>query len=136
MKILQDTNNFHFHNENPKNRRTSDCVVRAIATATGQDWGDVLAALAGEAIKRGVMVNDPACYGKYLESLGWEKMKQPRKDNGKKFTGADFCRMFPDETIIAHIGGHHMTCIKGGMVWDTWDCTGKCIGNYWRKADV
>lgn len=34
-KIPPETSTFHFHNENPKGRRTGDCVIRAIARATG-----------------------------------------------------------------------------------------------------
>lgn len=29
MKTLPDTSSFHFHNANPKNRRTGDCVVQS-----------------------------------------------------------------------------------------------------------
>ena len=34
-KIPKETATFHFHNENPKGRRTGDCVIRAIGKASG-----------------------------------------------------------------------------------------------------
>ena len=42
MKVLKDTKWFKFHNANPKNRRSGDCVIRAISTATGKSWEEVL----------------------------------------------------------------------------------------------
>lgn len=133
MKTIPDTISFHFHNANPKNRNTTDCVVRAIATATGKGWDEVLVELTETAIKHKQMINDPACFGKYLESLGWEKRPQPRKDNGKKFTGKEFVKYFKG-TAVANIGGGHTTCFKYGVAWDTWDCTDGTIGNYWTKG--
>ena len=79
------------------------------------------------------MTSDAACYGKYLEGLGWSKQKQPRKPDGKKYTGSEFVGFFKG-TAVANIGGGHVTCIKDGKVWDTWDCTDGCIGNYWYKG--
>ena len=133
MKVIRDTKSFHFYNANPKNRRTGDCVVRAIATATGQTWDDVLTGLTEMALEHKQMVNSPELYGKYLENLGWTKNKQPRKANGKKYTGAEWVKLFKG-TAVANIGGGHVVCIKDGKVWDTWDSTDGCIGNYWTKG--
>lgn len=135
MKVLNDTETFHFYNANPKNHRTGDCVIRAIATATGKSWDEVLIGLTETALKHKQSPCDAACYDKYLKSIGWVKHKQPRNliDN-TKFTGEEFCRIFAkDEPIIANIGGHHIVCIKERKVWDIWDSTGGCIGNYWTK---
>lgn len=132
MKIVPDTDTFHFYNANPKNRRTTDCVVRAIATATGQTWDETLVGLTETALEHKQMVSDPACYGKYLESMGWTKNKQPRKPDGKKYTGKEFVKLFRG-TAVANIGGGHVACIKDGKVWDTWNSTGGSIGNYWSK---
>ena len=38
------------------------------------------------------------------------------------------------DLIVCTIGGHHVTCIIGGKVTDIWDCTGKFVGNYWKKV--
>lgn len=133
MKVVPDTSTFHFYNANPKNRRTGDCVVRAIATATGKTWDEVLEGLTATALKHKQMVNDPACFGKYLESLGWTKCSQPRKANGRKYTGQEFHRVIGNRTAVANIGGHHTTCFINGQAWDTWDCTDGSIGNYWTK---
>lgn len=36
MKIPNNTESFHYYNANPKNKNVGDCVVRAIAFATGK----------------------------------------------------------------------------------------------------
>lgn len=132
-KIPNDTSTFHYHNANPKNKWTTDCVVRAISTVTGKSWEAVLKELTEFAIHYGQMVNDPILYSKYLDKLGFVKMNQPKRDNGFKYTGYTFCRKNPDITCIAHIGGHHLVAIVEGKVWDIWDSTDGCIGNYWIK---
>lgn len=134
-KIPSDTSTFHFYDANPKGKKTSDCVIRAIATITGRSWADTLRALTEYAIHYGQMVNDTTLYQKYLAELGYKKMPQPRKWDNTKYTGKEFCHEFPDMICIAHIGGHHLTAIKDGQVWDTWNSTDGCIGNYWVKIN-
>lgn len=137
-----NTDTFVYHNANPKNKRTTDCVIRAISTATKISYNDVLLGLATLQIKTGYDMSEKTCYGKYLKSLGWEMHKQPRKPDGTKYTGKEFCEALQrgefssdnDDRIIAHLGGHHIVAIVYWQVWDTWNSTGGCIGNYWTKA--
>lgn len=134
-KIPADTATFHFFNANPKGNKSCDCVVRAIAGATGQTWDETLEGMVAMAMKLKLMPNDPKCYGKYIQSLGWHKQKQPKLKDGTKYTGAEFVKRF-EGTMIAHIGGHHLVCIKDHQVWDTWDSTRGCIGNIWTNDDI
>lgn len=145
-----DTDVFIFHNANPKNRMTGDCVYRAVATVTGQPWETVARDLTELAIKTGYAPSTKECYGRYLESKGFKKEKQPRKLDGTKYTGAQFCKVLQrhlfsssrlkvlrdggitvSPCIFAHIGGGHVAAIIDGKVNDTWDSTDGCIGNYW-----
>lgn len=138
-KIPQDTECFRYHNANPKGHRTGDCVYRAIATSTGKTWDEVLDGLVEIAHKYKYSVGCPECYGRYLESLGYSKMKQPRKPDNTKYTGHDFDEYLSDQgrlfgyDIVAHIGGHHIVAIVDGTVYDTWDSTDGSIGNYWIR---
>jgi hypothetical protein len=85
------------------------------------------------------MLNDKKCYEKWLETKGWVKKAQPRKDDNTKYTGSEFCKEVQEYTfnypsrIFAKIGGHHVVAIVEGRVWDTWNSTDGCIGNYWIK---
>lgn len=141
-----NTPTFRFHNQNPKNKFVSDCVVRALSTALGRDWDTVLTELTEIAIKTKAMPNEKATYKEYLKAQGYTMQKQPKKENGKKYTSKEFCEQLQDDPwpftgkeghahtpIIAHIGVHHIVAIVEGQVWDTWNCTGKCVGNYFTK---
>ena len=130
----KDTDTFHYHNENPKNRITGDCTFRAIAKATGKPWTEVVMEMAEMSVRTGYAINDTKGIEKYMEQIGWVKHRQPRKPNGKKYTGKEFCREFRPHRAVAHIGGGHDVAIIDGKVWDIWDSTGGCIGNYWTEA--
>lgn len=123
---------FHFYNENPKGRNTDDCVIRAIATATGQTWDETLMGLTECALKHKYMINCPELYGKYLNTLGFIKQKQPKTRNNKKIRVSEFVKIF-DGIAVANIGCGHVACLKDGQVWDTWNSSNEIVGNYWVK---
>ena len=136
-----DTQTFHFHNANPKNRITTDCVIRAISTATEIPYTQVVMEMAKMQCETGYDDGDKKLIDKYLQSKGWVKHDQPRKWDNTKFTGEQWCRELwqyyrsPKYTrIVANIGGGHTVAIIGYKVWDIWDSTDGCIGNYWTKG--
>lgn len=132
MKIPKNTTTFEYYNANPKGKKTCDCVVRAICTALDQSYEQTVRELTELWLQTGYHISDVKCYGKYLETKGWIKQKQPRKSDNTKYIGKEFVRIFKG-TCIANIGGHHTICIKGGKVLDIWDSADGCIGNYWMK---
>ena len=132
-KII-DKSPFYYYNANPKGRKTDDCVVRAIATATGKSWEDTLRGLTECAIKYGYMINTVELYDKYLKELGWVKQKQPRKRDNKRYRAKEFVKVFKG-TAVVNLGQLHVGCVKDGQVWDIWDSSNEVIGNYWVKID-
>ena len=128
-----ETSTFHYHNENPKNRITGDCVVRALARATEIPYNQVVMALAELHCKTGYESTDKRTIDAFLKSQGWIMQRQPRKADGKKYTGEEFCKIFKTSRAVAMIGGHHTVAIVNGKVNDIWDSTDGCIGNYWVK---
>ena len=135
-EVLKHINNnyteFQYFNANPYGNNTNDCVIRSICAATGMEWDDVLNGLTKCALKHKLMVDDPVLYTKYLKEIGWEKQKQPKKGNGRKYKGNEWVHVF-NGNAIAHIGNHHMAYVSHGKVWDTWDSTEGVVGNYWVK---
>lgn len=127
-----DTNTFTYYNANPKGRLTCDCVTRAVCTALNEPYNKVLKEMIDMSIETGYEYTDVKGIDKYLQSKGWVKMKQPRKADNTKYTGKEFCKTYKG-TCIANLGGNHTVCINGGKVYDTWDSTDGCIGNYWVK---
>ena len=146
------TETFMFYNRNPKNRNTTDCVIRAISTALDKDYNETLMEMAELSCKTGYMLNDKKGIERYLASKGWVKHKQPRKSDNTKYTGKEWCEYISafdpyaySGNIVANIGGHHLVAIKPTFsgdgfncrykVHDTWDSTYKCVGNYWVKEN-
>ena len=138
-----DTKTFHYYNANPKNRKGGDCVIRAVCTALEQPWEQTVREMTEVGIKHGFLVNDLNTVGKYLESKGWVKCKQPRKWDNTKLTGKEFCEWVQLREmsvckrmtrVVANIGGNHTVAIIDGKVNDIWDSTSGCVGNYWIKG--
>lgn len=142
-----ETTTFHYYNANPKGRITGDCTFRAVSTALGISWEQTVMEMAEFSCKTGYAINDKKGIEKFLQSKGWVKHKQPRKADNTKYTGSEFCNeinsdiAFVGKSVIADIGGHHIVCIKEmpdayGLhkVWDIWNSTYECIGNYWTKG--
>jgi hypothetical protein len=125
-----DTDVFNYYNANPKDYITSDCVYRALALALGKAWREVVMELAETALTTGRSPASVENMDAYLKKHGFVKKPQPKHQSGKKYTGAEFCREHK-ETVIMNIGGHHVTCSANGQIHDIWDCTNKCVGNYW-----
>ena len=130
-----DTKTFHYYNANPKNRVTCDCVARAICTGMDRPYNDVLKEMFELQIETGYEYTDKKCIEKYLELKGWKKHKQPKKSDNTKYTGEEFCKKIANKSkrYIANIGGNHTVAIVNGKVYDIWDSTDGCIGNYWTK---
>lgn len=142
-----DTDTFFFYNCNPKNKYTTDCVIRAISLVTQLPYEQVLIDLARMQVETGYDMSEEKCYGKYLSGKGFVKQRQPRKWDNTKYTGKEWCKHISktlefmnckSDRMIAHIGGHHIVALlRMGDCWkvvDTWDSTWGCIGNYWVKC--
>lgn len=134
-KVKQkDTKYIHFYNANPKDKRTGDCVIRAIAVATGKSWDDILDDLTEISHDKKVLLDEKDCYGEYLEHLGFVKCKQMRKSDNTRYRGYEFLdKIDKNDIIVCHMGSHNLTAIKNKKIWDSWDCSGGCVGNYWIK---
>ena len=129
-----DTKTFHYFNANPHNKLGDDCAVRAICTALNQSWEQTVREMTEVGIKYGYVLNDKACIEKYLASKGWKKTPQPRKADGTKYTGKEYCSRLVDKSPrIVNIGGHHMVAIVNYKVYEIWDSSDGCIGNVWTK---
>ena len=135
LKQTPDTETFHWHNANPKGRRTGDCVVRAISMFLGWTWERTYRELAEWGIEHATAMSCPENYEKFLLSKGWEKEPQPRRATGKKFTVAEFCKEIaePGHVYVVSMANHLTSVGPDRRINDTWDCGDKCVGNYWSR---
>lgn len=122
------------NNANPKNKKTSDCVIRAITLATGKDYYEVLDEIILVSKKSGFMITDKKCIEKYLEQLGYTKYKQPRKLNNTKYLVGEIMEVTNSKNVIVSCAGH-LTVVVNGVLNDIWDCRYKCISNYYVKSE-
>lgn len=130
-----ETAYFHYNNVNPKNKVTSDCVYRAIANATGLDYKTVALDMTKLQVETGYDTGENRLIDKYLTSLGWVKMSQPRNLDNTKLTGKEFINKFSKyyKRVIISIGTHHLSCVINGKIEDIWNCSYDKVGIYWVK---
>lgn len=117
-------------NPNPKRAHVEDCVIRAIAIATGRKWYDVYDALCKQGREDANVISANAVWGKYLYRLGFEPFLLP--DACPTCTTIRrFCEMFPVGTFI--IGtGTHAVCVIDGDYYDSWDSGNEVPSYFWR----
>lgn len=122
---------FKNYNANPKDwKHEGDCVVRAIARATKEEWGTVYDDLYSIGRKKCRMLNSPQVYEELLKVIGFTKCPMPKKINGKRYTIREWVDENPKFTGIISVA-NHLTYVEEGTLIDTWDCSRKSIGNYW-----
>ena len=121
---------YQFFNINPDKNKIGDCVIRAVAKATGKEWEEVYKDLCAIGLEQHRMPNDKEVYTAYLTKMGWKKMPMPR--NGRKrMTIKQFSQEQKGVYIISI--ARHLTVIDNGTLYDIWNCENRCMGNYWEK---
>lgn len=124
-------------NVNPKGRKTGDCSTRALVGVLGVTYEQALKMQCEEAIKSCYGITDKQVMERVLKRYGYIKMKQPRKEDGKKYTVGELDEILTkkqiEEGVLVTVARHH-TCIKNGCVQDIWDCRVKTVVNYYVKA--
>lgn len=123
-----------YKNENPKSRETSDCVVRALATATDTDWDLVYKRLCEIGFELKVMPNSKEAYELYLEESGFERQKISVKKGSKRPTVLSFTKEHKEGVFVLSVA-NHLTVCKEGIYYDIWDCGNCSMYTYWSKID-
>ncbi len=120
------------YNENPIDKNTGDCVIRAISVATGDSWDTTYWGLCLAGSYRYDWGNSDEVWWEYLDSLGWRRHFLP--DHCPMcYTVRDFCRGYPRGTYILGIKGHVVAVVDGNYI-DTWDSGKKKPLYFWQKG--
>lgn len=124
---------FCFCNPHPQGKLVRDCVKRAITIATNKDYMDVQRDLNRfKEITGAEKFNDNKNWKYYIEKvLKSNKLSFPAIPGEPRMNGERFCEKFPRGTYILRMAGH-LTCCKDGFIYDTWDCSEKCVYNAWE----
>lgn len=124
-------------NMNPKDIRAGDCVVRAISYASGFEYSDVYWDLCNIAYEMCRMPNEKQVYEKYLKEIGFVKQKMPKHEDNTRYTVyelvEELSKVYNGCAVVTV--ANHMTCVRDGNTYDTWDCRHKSVGNFWIKSE-
>lgn len=116
---------YKYYNRNPDNDTTTDCVCRAISTATGLNYEAVDELLNITSYLNSCEKLCLCCYHYLLENI----LKYKRYDCSG-YTVEDLARKYSRDTIIVRIEGHLTTIVKGTIL-DIWDCSNEFVDCYW-----
>lgn len=118
--------NYSYYNRNPANVDISDCVYRAISTATGLDYDATARLLNYVAKERNCDKLCVCCYNQVLKSMFGYKRYTCKNEE----TVNDIARRHSDKKVIIRIH-QHLTVSVYGEIKDTWDCGDKYVDCYW-----
>lgn len=121
---------------------TGDCVTRAIAIATQDDYRRVYDVLHGIARDRGAQGRKASPrngvarkdYDRYLAAIGWAWT--PTMAIGQGCTVHLRADELPAGRIIVRLS-RHLAAVIDGVLHDTFDCSRdgtRCVYGYWRKT--
>lgn len=118
---------------------TGDCVVRAIAIASGKPYQEVYDALFEIGRTLGLKKPSPRTgvkrkvYDQYLASIGWSWT--PTMQIGSGCQVHLTAEELPEGTLIARLSGH-IVAVKDGVVYDNQDPRRdgtRCVYGYWTE---
>jgi hypothetical protein len=121
---------YRYLNKNPMARHIEDCTVRAISTVQNKTWSEVYDELSDLAKEKGLLFSDAQFIEDYLDER-YERTCY--KNNGLAMTVGEFVENNPSGTYLVTMRGH-ISCVKEGILLDTWDCRDKLIWCSWRVA--
>jgi len=121
---------FQTFNAHPKGLKTTDCVVRAIATGLNKDYLETRRELNQFKREFGfTSYKDTKFLYKYLERM--PRLIFKAIPGEPRVKGVDFTELHPQGTYILKMAGHVTVCIDGTIL-DTWDCTYRSVYTAWE----
>ena len=119
---------YKFLNVHPKGLKVEDCVKRAITLVAQMDYMEVQRELNRyKKITGAREYNTDYNPHKYCENvLKMKKLSFPAETGKCRMNGTLFCVMYPKGRYILNMAHHWTACIDG-VIYDTWDCSEKCV---------
>ena len=117
-------------NPNPLGKQTGDCVVRAIAIATGQSWRDTYRELCKVGEIECDMPSSNFVWGVYLRQRGAKQFLLP-ESCPSCITVRAFAERYPEGIYVIGTGEHAVTVIDGNW-YDSWNSEGEIPTYFWK----
>ena len=105
---------YKFYNNNSLGLFENDCVIRSIATATGNTWDNTYEHLSNIARLQGTMMDDKDFVRNYLDER-YERIKDIPISVG------EVAGKYKDNILLISMPSH-LTCAKFGIIYDSFDC--------------
>lgn len=121
---------YKFYNPNPKKNRISDCAIRAVCKATGEQWEDVFTELTVLAFAASDMPHANHVWGQYLKKRGFKK----KLIDEDIFTVEDFANTHLYGRYVLATPGHAVAVVNGNY-YDTWDSGEEKPEYYWEAPN-
>ena len=124
---------YKVYNPNPAGKRVGDCVIRAIAMLTGQDWDTVYMGVVMEGYRLKDMPSSNHVWAQYLKEQGYRRKVLP-EECPSCYTVRDFCGEYSHGRYLLATGSHVVAVVDGDY-YDTWDSGDENPVYYFERAD-
>ena len=118
---------------NPYNRSTGDCVIRALSVALKLSWDDVFWNLTAKAYEMGDILSSNSVWGEYLKDVGFIRKVIPNSCPDC-YTVAEFALDNPYGTYVLGTGTHAVAVVNGN-IYDAWDSSKEVPIYYYEKEN-
>ena len=122
---------YKYYNPNPKNKKTSDCVIRAICRISGMDWESAYLALSTVVLSEYEMPSSNYIWETYLKSLGYRKTLLPNTCP-ECYRVRDFAADNPRGFFVACTGSH-VVAVVDGTYYDAWDSGDEVVSYFFSQ---
>lgn len=123
---------YSYLNLHPQQKLVRDCVKRSLTLLTERPYEQVSKEL--NDLKKETKCkkfNSNKNWKIYVQRLGWEKFYYPSEKGKPRMNGERFCISHPKGKFLLRMA-HHLTAVIDGVIYDTWDCSQKCVYNAWE----
>lgn len=128
---------YQFLNVHPEGKLVPDCVKRAITKTADMDYHEVQLQLNRHKKLTGAKTfNEDKNWKSFVENvLNGTKMSFPATKGMPRMNGERFCKAYPRGRYILSMAGHLSCCIDG-VIYDTWDCSERCVYQAYKIVPV
>lgn len=120
-------------NSNPLQNQVGDCVIRAIAKATGKTWDETYVALMLQGFQDKNWPSANAVWGRYLKRIGFKRNVIPDSCQDC-YTVEQFCEDHQQGRFVLALQSHVVAVIDG-QYFDTWDSGQEIPIYYWERTE-